>query len=46
MFSHITVGTNDSARAAAFYDTVLAILRHQRFVSSNYHAGYGLPNGN
>jgi len=25
---------------------VLATLGHQRFVSSNYHAGYGLPNGN
>jgi|TARA_B110000196_G_scaffold312618_1_gene318117 catechol 2,3-dioxygenase-like lactoylglutathione lyase family enzyme len=46
MFSHITVGTNNFARAAAFYDTVLATLGHQRFVSGDYHAGYGLPNGN
>lgn len=26
MFSHVSLGTNDAARAAAFYDPVLAVL--------------------
>lgn len=46
MFSHVTVGTNDFERAAAFYDTVLATLGHARFISGDGHAGYGTPNGN
>ncbi|MBC8239668.1 MAG: VOC family protein [Alphaproteobacteria bacterium] len=46
MFSHVTVGTNDFARAAVFYDAVLATLGHKRFVSGEHHAGYGLPNDN
>ncbi|MBL6951498.1 MAG: VOC family protein [Alphaproteobacteria bacterium] len=46
MFSHVTVGTNDFGRAAAFYDAVLAILGHERFTSGDGHAGYGSPNGN
>ncbi|MDP7546040.1 MAG: VOC family protein [Alphaproteobacteria bacterium] len=46
MFSHVTVGTNDFERATAFYDAVLAILDHARFVSGDGHVGYGSPKGN
>jgi catechol 2,3-dioxygenase-like lactoylglutathione lyase family enzyme len=46
MFSHVTIGTNDFERAAAFYDAVLAILDHGRFVSGDGYAGYGGPKGN
>jgi catechol 2,3-dioxygenase-like lactoylglutathione lyase family enzyme len=46
MFSHITVGTNDFERAAAFYDAVLAVLEHGRFISGDGHAGYGRPSSN
>lgn len=45
MYSHVTVGTNDFARAAAFYDAVLAILDHERFVSGDDYAGYGRHEG-
>ena len=30
MFSHVTFGTNDLARAGAFYDEVLGVLGHVR----------------
>ncbi len=45
MFSHVTVGTNDFERAAAFYDAVLATLDHGRFTSGGDHVGYGSPDG-
>lgn len=46
MFSHITVGTNDFERAAGFYDAVLGVLGHERFISGEGYIGYGKPNDN
>ena len=42
MFSHVTVGTNDIARAVAFYDRVLGLLGISRaeFDEAHGHAGY------
>ncbi|MEX2453946.1 MAG: VOC family protein [Rhodospirillaceae bacterium] len=46
MFGHITVGTNDLARAARCYDTVLATLGHGRFMeSAGRFVGYGNAQG-
>lgn len=43
MFSHVSLGTNDAARAAAFYDPVLAVFgiaKHaQRGGSIDYSSG-------
>lgn len=42
MYSHVTLGTNDTARAVAFYDAVLAVLglaRQESDVAKGY-AGY------
>ena len=45
MFSHVTIGSNDIARAKAFYDGVAAPLGLQRH--ANYHeaVGYGHAGG-
>ncbi len=43
MFSHVTVGANDIARAKAFYEAVtkpLGLVKHADFAEA---AGYGLP---
>jgi len=42
MFSHVTVGTNDIARAIAFYDRVLGLLGIRRMEQDEAHgfAGY------
>ena len=47
MFSHITLGTNDLARAAVFYDTVLATLGMERRYNAPEHGlvGYGEQGG-
>lgn len=47
MFSHITLGTNDIARAMAFYDDVLAPLGMERSYTSEEHGfvGYGDKGG-
>lgn len=46
MFSHITVGTNDFERATVFYDAVMAILGHERFISGDGYMAYGQPSDN
>ena len=44
MFSHVTLGTNDLAKAMTFYDAVLATLGLRRLLTRAEHgfAGYGL----
>lgn len=44
MFSHVTLGTNNIARAIAFYDQVLATLglRRQESDAEKGYAGYAL----
>jgi catechol 2,3-dioxygenase-like lactoylglutathione lyase family enzyme len=44
MFSHVTLGTNDLDRAAAFYDPLMARLGLRRIDSDPAHGliGYGL----
>ena len=44
MLSYITLGTNDLARAAHFYDPVLATLSHIRLTADGSELGYG-PQG-
>jgi catechol 2,3-dioxygenase-like lactoylglutathione lyase family enzyme len=44
MYSHVTLGTNDAARAVAFYDKVLAVLglaRQESDIAKGY-AGYAV----
>jgi catechol 2,3-dioxygenase-like lactoylglutathione lyase family enzyme len=43
MFSHVTIGTNDVARAKAFYDSLLAPLGLVRRADHPESAGYGKP---
>jgi catechol 2,3-dioxygenase-like lactoylglutathione lyase family enzyme len=43
MFSHITIGTNDIARATAFYDAVLTPLGLIRRADYPAAVGYGKP---
>jgi catechol 2,3-dioxygenase-like lactoylglutathione lyase family enzyme len=45
MYSHVTVGTNDMARARAFYDAVLATLGTASFTQGKHHTGYGKTRG-
>ena len=45
MFGHITLGTNDLARAAAFYDAVLAPLGHVRGLEKKNFVSYGDGSG-
>lgn len=40
-FSHVTVGTNDIARAKEFYDAVLATLGCTRTYDHKEYVGYG-----
>lgn len=40
MIDHISVGTNDIARARAFYDAVLAELAEQQRACREYDAHY------
>ena len=41
MFSHVTIGPNDIARALAFYDPVMAALGHAKFHPGDTFAAYG-----
>ena len=45
MFSHVTVGSNDVARAQAFYDGVIKALGLARMVEYPEAIGYGRPGG-
>ncbi|MDG2284777.1 MAG: VOC family protein [Alphaproteobacteria bacterium] len=45
MFSHVTVGTNDIAKARAFYDAVLATLGIESFTQGKHFIGYGAKDG-
>jgi len=45
MFSHVTVGTNDMAKAKAFYDAVLAPLGLEARISFPTGVGYGARGG-
>jgi catechol 2,3-dioxygenase-like lactoylglutathione lyase family enzyme len=42
MLLYVTVGSNDLARAAAFYDSVLATLGYARRVTKDDEIGYGI----
>jgi catechol 2,3-dioxygenase-like lactoylglutathione lyase family enzyme len=45
LFSHVTIGVDDVARAADFYDRVMACVNTGRFHSSATAVGYGDPRG-
>jgi catechol 2,3-dioxygenase-like lactoylglutathione lyase family enzyme len=45
MFSHITLGTNDVARAEPFYDAVMGVLGHPVLFKSPDALAYGEPAG-
>ena len=43
MIDYVTVGTNDLARAAAFYDTIAEILGHSRMFETERMVAWGTP---
>ncbi|BCW90520.1 hypothetical protein sos41_36910 [Alphaproteobacteria bacterium SO-S41] len=45
MYSHVTLGTNDMARAEAFYDAVMAVLGHPTMFKFPGTLAYGTPTG-
>ncbi len=45
MFSHVTLGTNDMARAEKFYDAVMAVLGHPVLFKAGAVSAYGEPAG-
>ena len=45
MYSHVTLGSNDFARARAFYEPVMKLLDHPVLMQSAQALGYGFPNG-
>ena len=45
MFSHVTVGSNDVARAKSFYDGIAKALGLARLADYAEAAGYGRPGG-
>ena len=45
MFSHVTIGSDDIERAAAFYDAVLAPLGQSSIFRDADHAAYGAVRG-
>lgn len=45
MYSHVTVGTNDMARARDFYGPVMAALEKKSFTEGENHTGYGEAGG-
>jgi catechol 2,3-dioxygenase-like lactoylglutathione lyase family enzyme len=46
MFSHVTLGTNDHARAEKFYDAVMGVLGHPvMFKAPGNVLAYGSPTG-
>lgn len=46
VLSHLSFGVADLAKAAAFYDSVLATLGYVRVWSNEDGVGYGVPGGN
>ena len=42
MLSHVSLGTNDAARAAAFYDPVLAVLGIRKICERDGSVDYGV----
>ena len=46
VLSHLSFGVADLAKAAAFYDGVLAALGYVRVWSNEDGVGYGVPGGN
>lgn len=48
MFSHVTIGTNNPARALVFYDGLMPLLGHNRFYGPDDEGdiGYGAEYGN
>ena len=45
MYSHITLGSSDIARAEAFYDPIMKRLGHPVLMKGPGVLGYGLPTG-
>ena len=45
MFSHVTLGSNDLAKAEVFYDAVMAVLGHPVMFKRPDSLAYGLPIG-
>jgi catechol 2,3-dioxygenase-like lactoylglutathione lyase family enzyme len=45
MYSHVTLGSNDLARAEVFYDAVMAALGHPVMFKRTDSLAYGLPIG-
>lgn len=45
MFSHVTLGTNDFARAEKFYDAVMAVLGQPVLFRAEGTVAYGEPTG-
>lgn len=45
MFSHVTLGTNDSVRAETFYDAVMTVLGHPVMFKASGVLAYGTPAG-
>lgn len=45
MFSHVTLGTNDFAKAETFYDAVMGELGHPVMFKTDRLAAYGTPTG-
>ena len=45
MFSHVTLGTNDFAKAERFYDAVMGVLGHPVMFKASGTAAYGTPTG-
>ncbi|MBS0224423.1 MAG: VOC family protein [Proteobacteria bacterium] len=45
MFSHVTVGSNDIARARRFYDSVTSALGLKRHADYPEAVAYGVPDG-
>ncbi|MEQ9814927.1 MAG: VOC family protein [Azospirillaceae bacterium] len=42
MFNHVSVGTNDLAKAATFYDAVLGALGYRRTFSEDFGLAWGI----
>lgn len=45
MYSHVTLGSNDIARARVFYDPVMKLLGYPVLMQSEQALGYGFPAG-
>ena len=45
MYSHVTVGSNDLARAELFYDAVMAVLQHPVLFKARGALAYGVGTG-